>query len=281
MFTANLLLYSSVSENNRMYKVLYFAFGMLQTCFINGQSFDGKSLYWSFETEKSDSVEIQFKSNGVNIGGAEATSAIIKNKSGQSITIELLVTLVDNCGSSFTRSFSVPVKPNATVGGNTWMGGMEQMDFMTQCKNRKEYNQHFKSVINDVDLEVVKIWRGSEAIRRTAPVKYMGTEVEYIKGKGATIIAKIKSTNKNVITVLTYLTREGKELAVVEVLPYGTSVQKVNCSDCLVEMTFKPYKVPSENVLDLVKQKVRGVITTKPNGEVNFEAAKGSPGRRE
>ncbi len=121
------------------------------------QVYNGKGLFWESVQNPDTRVSIKFVSTGRNIGGYEGTTVIIKNLTSQKIFIELKLLITDYCGKEIIRSIKAAVKENGSIGGSTWMGGNEQYDFSTACKERKLYGGRFYSYISKATLQIISI----------------------------------------------------------------------------------------------------------------------------
>lgn len=122
-----------------------------------GQVFDGTFLKWELPKNTDSRVDIKFGSTGVNIGGYEGTTVVIGNLTSAEIYIEVKLILHDFCGNETIRNIKTKIKPNGKIGGSTWMGGSEQFDYSTACKERKKYGDNFYSRIKYAELSIEKL----------------------------------------------------------------------------------------------------------------------------
>ena len=187
------MLFRKIVQHFSLLTLVWLPGGM---CF--SQTFDKGAITWDVES-KDSTVELKYRSTGLNSGGYEGTSAIVKNMSADNIAVDIRVTITDRCGKTLTRTVYVSLKPNSTVGGNTWMGGSEQFDYSTQCKERKEYDTGFKTSIAGVEMEILAIRRtgapesGSDEFTDNAD----GVAIRITRTKSAKNSAIIRLTNNN------------------------------------------------------------------------------------
>lgn len=161
-------------------------------------------MVWDRNDPEVKDIELKFRSTGVNIGGAEGTSVIISNKREENIHIELKVGITDLCGGQSSRTFTVAVRGKTTLGGNTWMGGMEQWDFQSKCTQRKEYTSGKKTMISDVDIKVLSVavtGVTTEFKDSIDAVSINITKTKATNGKTNSIV-RIKNNNQGKIAVV-------------------------------------------------------------------------------
>jgi hypothetical protein len=122
-----------------------------------GQVFDGTFLKWELPKNTDSRVGVKFGSTGINIGGYEGTTVVINNLTAGEIYIEVKLIIRDFCGNETVRSIKTKIDPNGKIGGSTWMGGSEQFDYSTACKERKKYGDNFYTRIRNAELSIEKL----------------------------------------------------------------------------------------------------------------------------
>jgi hypothetical protein len=102
-------------------------------------------------------LKLKFGTTGINIGGYEGTTLVLENVTSTKLFVNVKMVVEDFCGGSKIRNIGVTINPNDKVGGNTWMGGSEQLDYSSPCKERKKYPDNFSTKISSVSLEIVSV----------------------------------------------------------------------------------------------------------------------------
>ena len=141
----------------------FFLFFFLQS---HSQTFNGKMLVWDYGTTMDKRIQVRMGSAGYSFG-SEGTTVQVKNIGSKKLYIEFSQTFTDFCGNEKKRKFKVDVKPNEVVGGSTFLGGWEQYDYTTDCKERKKYADNFGSALRQARLELVSIREEGEPVGNT------------------------------------------------------------------------------------------------------------------
>lgn len=141
------------------YALLFFVFFMGDG---SGNSYaqnfiSGKGLIWSLDKPNEPRLKLKFGTSGINIGGYEGTTLMMENTTKQKLLVEVKLTIKDFCSGSKTRTVQVTIKPDGKIGGNTFMGGSEQYDYSTTCKEKKNHDSRFSTKIFTVNLEIVSV----------------------------------------------------------------------------------------------------------------------------
>lgn len=117
---------------------------------LTGQTFNGSAIMWYMNDIKENRISVKFGTTGINIGGYEGTSLVVKNNVNRKIFIKVRFIITDHCGKETIRNVQESILPNATLGGSTWMGGDEQLDYGTSCKEKTTYNEHYSTKIKSI-----------------------------------------------------------------------------------------------------------------------------------
>ena len=140
--------------------LLFFSFQVFN---VFGQVFNGTYLKWDLPQNTDSRVDVKFGSTGINIGGYEGTTVVINNLTSKEIYIEVKLIIYDFCGNQTCRNIKTKIEPNGKIGGSTWMGGSEQYDYTTSCKERKKYAERFYTRIKNAELSIEKIASDGES----------------------------------------------------------------------------------------------------------------------
>lgn len=124
---------------------------------LNAQTFSGKSLIWENIENADPRLSIKTGTTGINIGGYEGTTLVIKNLTDRKLYITIRQTITDFCGVELVRNPSFTLLPNATIGGSTFFGGFEQYDYKPKCTERKKYAENFATRISNIKMNLTRI----------------------------------------------------------------------------------------------------------------------------
>lgn len=125
--------------------------------YINGQTFNGKAIMWNMNDSKDSRISVKFGTSGINIGGYEGTSLMVKNNVNKKIYVKVRFIITDHCGKETIRNVEESITPNGTLGGSTFMGASEQLDYGTNCKERTKYDENYSTKIKSVRFIYAKV----------------------------------------------------------------------------------------------------------------------------
>ena len=113
-----------------------------------------KHLEQLFTTDSR--IRAKFFSTMRNVGGYEGVTLRVDNLTDKLLYVEIRLYITDNCGKVTTYKIKETIRANDHIGGNTWMGGSEQINYDSPCESTK-YAEWQYSKIKSVAIDVDKI----------------------------------------------------------------------------------------------------------------------------
>ena len=130
--------------------VIIMIFSCFSSLVAKAQKFNGSAIMWYMNETKDSRISVKFGTTGINIGGYEGTSLVVYNNTNKKIYVKVRFVITDHCGKEFIRNVEESIQPNDHLGGSTFIGGSEQYDFESTCKEKTKYADYYSTKIKSV-----------------------------------------------------------------------------------------------------------------------------------